>query len=328
MMEFAKIVTKNKTSGDSTLQKQVIALLAVYFVTIVAANWALTFYEPKVEGRLAKVKDIISLGKYKIDGAKGLTLDKEGYILAVDSRNDRVIRYSPQGWVSEVIGGDRAEGSERVKNATSVAAHDDKVFVGSYGTGKVLVYNRKNELLDVLPHSEDQVNLKSIYPLAMATDKTGNLYVADGKEHQIVVFDSKGKLDMIFGEDGSLEGQMKYVNGLAVDDEKQRIIVLDSGNTRIQIFNLQGKFLQQVYVEEDGRSLLVAPRGLAYNSLKGEIYITEPLIDKVFVLNDRGKVVARSGKIDLKYPTGIAVNPEGYTYVSNRETGAITVVNP
>lgn len=328
MMDFAKTIKKNNRSGDSTLQKQVLALLVVYVILIVASKWVVTWYEPEVEGRLAKVKDIVSLGEYKLNGVKGLALDEAGYIYAVDSRNDRVIRYAPKGWVSDIIGEDQAEGEQKIKNATSVTTHKGKVYVGSYGTSKVLVYNLKGKLLDVLPHSEDTEHLAKIYPLAMTTDQGGNLYVADGKAHQIIVFEPSGKLKMIFGEAGSLEGQMKYVNGIAVDNERQRVIVLDSGNTRIQMFNLQGKFLQQIYVEENGRSLLVAPRGLAYNPQSGEIYVTEPVLDKVFVINDRGMVVARSGKVGLNYPTGIAVNPKGHAYVSNRETGMLTVLNP
>lgn len=328
MMEHDMIARKNKMSGYYTLHKQIIALLVVYFVAIVISGWAVKFYEPKVEGRLAKVKEILSLGKYKLNGAKGLALDKDGYIYAVDSRNDRIIRYSPKGWVSTVIGGSNAKGKQNIQNATSVTTYNSKVYVGSYGNGKVLVYNLEGELVEILPRAEDKVHLKEIYPLAMATDQEGNIYVADGKKHQIVVFDSKGKLTLIFGEEGSLDGQMRYVNGLAVDDARQRIIVLDSGNTRIQIFNKQGKFLQQIYVEEDGTSLLVAPRGLAYNPQSGELYITEPVLDKIFVINDKGMVVARSGKVGLNYPTGIAVNPQGHAYVSNRETGVLTVLNP
>lgn len=327
-MEFSKIVTNKSASGDSTLMKQVVALLLVYFIAIVVSGWAIKFYEPKVEGTLAKVKEILSLGQYKLNGARGLALDEEGYIYAVDSRNDRVIRYSPKGWVSEIIGGDKADGKEKVENATTVTTHNGRVYIGSYGTGKVLVYDLKGKLLDVLPRSEDKEHIKDIYPLAMTTDQAGNLYVADGKQHQIMVFDSAGKLKLIFGQAGSLDGQMKYVNGIAVDNEKQRIIVLDAGNTRIQMFNLQGKFLQQILVEENGRTLLVAPRGVAYNPQSADIYITEPVLDKVFVINDKGMVVARSGKVGLNFPTGIAVNPRGHAYVSNRETGVITVLNP
>lgn len=57
------------------------------------------------------------------------------------------------------------------------------------------------------------------------------------------MFDVNGRSLCSFGSEGSDEGQFKFPRGVAVDDQGY-IIVGDSGNNRIQIFNPDGTFLK------------------------------------------------------------------------------------
>ncbi len=279
-------------------------------------------------GRLDQVKTIQSYGEFRFNNAKGIALDKAGNIYVADGRSDRVLVFTPNGRLRFALGGKADRSPEKIKNPTSVAVHDDRVFVGSYGTGKILVYNNKGKLLDVLPRQDDRLNLAAIYPLAMTSDGKGNIYVSDGKQQKIAVFDTGGKLRLIFGGPGYEEGQLRHVNGLAVDEPGRRLIVMDSGNLRVQFFNLDGKFLQQVTYQEKAGHIMVAPRGLAYEPESGTIYIAEAVLDKVFAVDEKGKIIARSPDIGLSYPHGLAIGPDGYLYVGNREAGQISVLNP
>jgi NHL repeat len=82
----------------------------------------------------------------------------------------------------------------------------------------------------------------------------GTFFVADGyEETRVVKFDKNGKFLMAWGERGELNGKemrpgyFNTVHGIAIDNQR-RIYVNDRSNRRIQIFDENGKFLNQWYL--------------------------------------------------------------------------------
>ena len=70
----------------------------------------------------------------------------------------------------------------------------------------------------------------------MATDGSGNVYVADEGNHRIQEFDASGTFLTAWGSAGSGNGQFTYSNGVAADGSGN-VYVADSGNARIQKFS-------------------------------------------------------------------------------------------
>ncbi|MHB8172728.1 MAG: 6-bladed beta-propeller [Thermincolia bacterium] len=300
-------------------------MLLGYLGFIVLVFWFFADKKQVVEGQLNQVRVIKNNG---LNGAKGLVLDRKGNIYVANSRNDQVVMITPGGRISRIFGEKKGEQGEELRYPTSVAIHEEYLLVGSYGTGKILVYNKRGDVVGVLPRKEDRQNITAIYPLAMTTDREGNLYVADGKKHRIAVFNSGGKLQLIFGEPGHLDGQLKHVNGLAVDEDNRQLIVLDAGNSRLVFYNLEGKFLKELIFQDKGEVTVIAGRGVAFNPHSGYIYITEAMQDKILALDQDGKILASSPNFGLKIPHGIAFGPDGYLYVTQREEGKISILNP
>ena len=79
-------------------------------------------------------------------------------------------------------------------------------------------------------------------PLAMTRDYKGNYLVADGNNHEIQVFNSKGCFLYSFGEFGINNGKFRYPSGITCD-LFGNYVILDKGNHRIQIFNSEGNFI-------------------------------------------------------------------------------------
>ena len=82
----------------------------------------------------------------------------------------------------------------------------------------------------------------------------GTFFVTDGyEETRVVKFDKNGKFLMAWGErgeDGGNEKRPNYFNtvhGIAIDNQR-RLYVNDRSNRRIQIFDENGKFLNQWYL--------------------------------------------------------------------------------
>ena len=325
MTEYARTVTKNNSDKEFPLYQVITFLLLGYLAFLFLAFWFFVNEKPVVKGQLNQVKLINSS---EINGAKGIVLDRKGNIYVADSRNDRVLMITPGGRTGRVFGGKKGKQGEELKYPTSVSIHKEYLWVGSYGTGKILVYNNRGDVIRVLPRKDDRQNLPAIYPLAMTSDKEGNLYVADGKKHRIAVFNSDGKLQLIFGEQGHLDGQLKHVNGIALDEDNRQLIVLDAGNSRIVFYNLEGKFLKEFSLQDREKNNILAGRGLTFNPSTGYIYITEAMLDKILAFDREGKIIASSPNLGLKIPYGIAFGPDGYLYVTQKEEGKINVLNP
>jgi DNA-binding beta-propeller fold protein YncE len=68
---------------------------------------------------------------------------------------------------------------------------------------------------------------------SVATDRDGNVFVADFYNHRVQTFSSDGTFRMAFGEEGSGPGQFKHAIGVAVADDST-VFAADLGNHRIQ----------------------------------------------------------------------------------------------
>jgi DNA-binding beta-propeller fold protein YncE len=107
--------------------------------------------------------------------------------------------------------------------------------------GKVLMTLGK---AGVAGNSEDTFNK----PSAVAIATNGEIFVADGhggeSNARIVKFSKDGKFIMTWGKKGSAPGELNIPHALAFDS-KGRLFVADRGNNRIQIFDQNGKFIDQ-----------------------------------------------------------------------------------
>jgi sugar lactone lactonase YvrE len=92
-------------------------------------------------------------------------------------------------------------------------------------------------------------------PCDVVTAPNGDIFVADGHSGQnanatpatvsrIVKFSKDGKFIKSWGKWGSGPGEFKTPHGIALDS-RGRLFVADRGNVRLQIFDQEGKFLDE-----------------------------------------------------------------------------------
>ena len=99
----------------------------------------------------------------------------------------------------------------------------------------------------------------------MATDGSGNVYVADAGNSRIQKFDSTGTFLTTWGGFGSGTGQFNGAFGVATDGSGN-VYVADANNRRIQKFDASGTFLM---AWGSSGALGVATDGA------GNVYVTE-----------------------------------------------------
>lgn len=327
-MEYVRTVIRNRDGDTGSLYRKIWVVLLIYLAFAAALTY---FGVGKHTGPSLSLATVVkSSGQYGLNQAMGIVTDRNGQIYIADSGFNRVVVLNAYGAIMKIIGPEEktAPAAQKLRSPRCLALDKQKLFVGSYGNDRIVVYDTSGKLLDVLPHQKDRLSVPGIKALAMTTDLSGNLYVSDAVRQQIIVFDNQGNLRLAFGKPGYLAGELSFVNGIVVDDTNRRIIVLDSNNLRLVFFNFEGKYLSGLALNKTRADLFVAPRGLAYNSVNKLFYVTETLLDKVVALDEKGNVVALTKDIPLSYPHGITMGPDNLLYVTNRESKEIIVLNP
>ena len=149
-------------------------------------------------------------------------------------------------------------------------------------------------------------------PNAVAIAANGDIYVSDGYVNSRVVhFNKDGKfIRIIGGTKGSEPGQLQLPHGVVVDS-KGRILVGDSDNKRIAVFDKDGKFVTNWPFPSRGGMLITADDTL---------YVSEVADGSVTIVKD-GKLVDRIG--GLGRPHGITIDTDGAIYASDSLNRAV-----
>lgn len=203
----------------------------------VVEGWGKHFYTPFVE-------------------VAGLGVDSKDQVYVFIRNKDPLLVYDSQGnllkaWGRRFFGG-RPHGL--------FIDPDDCIYCTDDGDHTVRKFSSDGKLLMTLgeknqPSNTGCVNLdyRTIKqsagpfnsPTDIALDIEGNIYVSDGYGNaRIHKFSKEGELLLSWGEPGRGPGQFNLPHGIFVD-RKGIVYVADRENSRIQLFNSEGEFLDQ-----------------------------------------------------------------------------------
>jgi DNA-binding beta-propeller fold protein YncE len=118
-------------------------------------------------------------------------------------------------------------------------------------------------------------------PTDVAFDREGNIYVADGEGNsRVLKFNKFGNVIGGWGMKGSGPGEFDLPHSIVIDGDQ--VYVGDRENGRIQIFNLQGRYLGEWKVGHPF-GLFIAPDHC--------IYVSDAIVGRILKISRDGKVV-------------------------------------
>jgi DNA-binding beta-propeller fold protein YncE len=173
----------------------------------------------------------------------------------------------------------------------------------------------------------------------LATDAAGNVYVVDSSHNRIEKFDPNGNFITAWGHGGTELGQFRFFStqnpsqppggGIAVAGNY--VYVVDSGNNRIERFNLEGGEAMQWGSYGAGPGQFSYPRGVAASA--SEVIVTDDNNRRVEKFdpngNFQGAVGSRgTGPGQFDYPYGVALDAAGNVYVADDSNHRIVKLNP
>jgi sugar lactone lactonase YvrE len=140
-------------------------------------------------------------------------------------------------------------------------------------------------------------------PTDLAVASNGDLFVSDGYGNRRVHrFSPDGKLRMSWGEEGKGPGQFALPHAIAVD-RQDRVWVCDRENDRIQVFDLDGRFLTQW-------TDFTMPAGIHLDPEDDVAYVAE-LRHRVSIVTLDGAPIARWGGAEGEAPGEFLGGPHG-----------------
>ena len=203
------------------------------------------------------------------------------------------------------------------ENAHGLRIFADGIWITDNKREQAFKYDRKGTLLltlgkkDMPGDAADQFDGVS----DVAEDEHGDVFIADGegKNNRILKFDKNGKFIKIFGTLGSDSGQFHLPHNLAIDP-RARVWVCDRTNKRIEIFDLNGQYLDQM-------TQFGTPSAIAIGK-DGIVYVADMMPEnRVVVGTIDGKVLGSFG--GLRNGHGIAVDDKGNLYVADSRLNTV-----
>ena len=153
-------------------------------------------------------------------------------------------------------------------------------------------------------------------PADLAFGAGGDVFVVQGHgrgDGRVLRFDRTGKLLKSWGGKGAAEGQFDQPHSILVDRQGQ-VYVADRENRRVQIFDVDGRFIKAWKFAGLPCGLLIAP--------DGQMYLASGFSGQILRLNADGKAVAAMGQPgkalgEFGEAHYLAIAPSGDIYVAD-----------
>jgi DNA-binding beta-propeller fold protein YncE len=154
-------------------------------------------------------------------------------------------------------------------------------------------------------------------PSDVAVGTGGQIYVVDGGNHQVAVFDASGQRVTSLGMLGSDEGQ--FLDPLGIDTGPGgEVYVADKGNKRLVVFDAEGDYRRNLTLSADGED--VVPVDVAVDPRGRTVFVTDNAAHRVAVFDVRGKFLRAFGEEgdgdgQFRFPATIDIDAAGNAYV-------------
>lgn len=201
------------------------------------------------------------------------------------------------------------------------ATPDGKIIVADYNNDRLQVLSSDGKFIRAHDHYSRESGKKFPFmcPAGIACDALGNIAVVEKGKNRVVVLSPACTIVHAFGRHGKKQGQFRGPHGIFID-ARNRIIVTDTMNCRIQVFDREGNFL--FLFGDKGPGKLNYPCYAIFH--EGRFYVTDTDNDCVKVFDTRGTFL-RTFADGLSAPSGIAVYKGKYLLVCDYSNDCVKI---
>lgn len=199
----------------------------------------------------------------------------------------------------------------------------DNLWVTDVGRHVVMKFSPEGKHLMTLGTLDRPGETSSTFaqPTSVLVAPSGEIFVADGYGNsRIVKFSASGKFIKAWGKRGLRPGEFHMPHCLSMDS-RGRLYVNDRENHRVQIFDQEGRFLEQWPNLHSMDALFITKDDRIYGGAGTD--------DRIFRFDARGKIIEQWGNgHTFGYPHGICIDREGNLYVAQTGAGRVDKFGP
>ena len=281
-------------------------------------------------------------GPGALNGPDNLAVDLRGHVYVADRLNNRVEKFTGRGTFLGAIGG-----------------FDHPRGVATDGLGDLFVADSRNNRIEKLgPNGRFLARFgrnggdgsagagrgEFNDPRGLATDRAGNLYVADHGNNRVQKLGPTGRFLGIWGRNGGdgtaglAPGEFNRPRGVTVDAAGD-LYVADKGNSRIQEFGPRGQFVRMWGrnggdgSRGTGNGEFNTPYSVAV-SRDRRVYVADTFNNRIQSFTPEGVFVSRFGRDggsgaagngpgEFHAPYGVATDCRGDLYVTDEENDRV-----
>ena len=197
----------------------------------------------------------------------------------------------------------------------------ENIYVVEQVKKGVTVFNREGKELRFITDASIS------RPTGVAVDRARNkVYISDtshskNEEHAVKIFDLEGKLLGQLGK-GKGDGPNSFLFPTYVAvDAKSNVYVADTLNSRVEMFDADGKFVQQYGKRGNAWGMFDKPKGVALDSF-GNLYAVDSGWSNAQIFNAKGQVMLFFGGRGtypglMQNPSAIAIDKQNRIYVGD-----------
>jgi DNA-binding beta-propeller fold protein YncE len=205
---------------------------------------------------------------------------------------------------------------DRLQSPVGIAAtRDGDLYITDSTSRSVMVFDSKGKFSRELMKAHGNESYFE-QPTGIAIHRpSGHLYVCDGPRDMVIILDRRGRVLGRIGKRGGGKGPGELKNPAQIAVNNNEVVVLDAGNARLQVFDLQGRFRKEIPLAD-----MDAQSGLAVDSA-GNVYVSDRNMGQVEVFGPEGQSLYRLGAMGDKTgqfngPTGLWIE-SGCLYVAD-----------
>jgi len=249
-------------------------------------------------------------GRNKFGGLFDVAIGVNDEVVIVDDSNKCVIVLDHNFALLAVIG--QGRGDSRLVDPDGVAVSKDGIIaVSDWGDHQVKKYSIQGKLLSVIGNNRGNKNGEFAGPRGVVFSSNKMLYVVDGRNHRVQVFQQDDKFSFSFGSRGSNPGQFQFPVRIAIDADN-KVLVSDRDGNHISLFSHTGSFISRITCDRPV-AITVSPDGhiiAGCGSYDNKIRVWSPTHQ---LINQFGKLGSQQGEFyDI---WGIGMTCTGTIYV-------------
>lgn len=167
-------------------------------------------------------------------GPRGMAVDADGNLLVVDTGNERVLKYGPDGTIIGQFGGQGMDDGLFSEPVGIALDGDGNIYVADTWNQRIQKFDSDFRYLAQW-HVDGWRSDSVVNKPFLALDQEGILLATDPEGYRILAFDLDGGLEAVWGGYGADAGMLNLPTGIATD-ASGRVYVADSGNNRVVVY--------------------------------------------------------------------------------------------